>query len=122
MPELESQMGRFVQAGDVKTKTYARGTLAQTQKRLMARLGEEERMSPYLQQQEAMDLGYQALAGEKRMGLSLAQMGNQAALQQAQMPTFAGEFAYGVSRAGGWTVAANQPADQRYAQLMAGGQ
>ena len=117
MPELESQMGRFVQSGDVKVKEYARGTMAQTQDRLMTGLDEEEKMSPYLQQQEAMQLGYQALAGEKRMGLSLTQMGNEAAMRQAQMPTFAGEFGYGVGRAGGW-----MSAGQRYSQLMGGQQ
>jgi hypothetical protein len=114
--EFEGQLNRMIPRGDTKVRGYARGMLSRGYQGLMEALREQERMSPYEQQTEAEQMGFEALAGEKRMGMSLANMANQNALQMANMPTFAGQLGYGLGRAGGWMSAA-----QRYAQGMAGG-
>ena len=116
-PEFESQLNRAIPRGDVKVRTYARGMLSRGYQGLQNELREQELMSPYEQQEEATGMGFEALAGEKRMGMSLAGMANEQALRMANMPTFAGQLGYGLGAAGGW-----MSAGERYAQGMSGGQ
>ena len=115
-PEFETQLGRAVPRGDVKVRTYARGALSRGYQGLQRALREQELMAPFQQQEQATQMGFEALAGEKKMGLSLANLANENLLQMANMPTFAGQLGYGLGRAGGWMSGA-----QRYAQGMAGG-
>lgn len=116
LPEYQSQINRIVPRGDTKVKDYMGKILPRAHQSMMLSLKEDEAMRPFQEQQQATELGFESLAGEKRMGISYANMANESALRMANMPTFASELGYGLSSASGWMSAA-----ERYAQGMAGG-
>jgi hypothetical protein len=116
LPEYQSQINRIVPRGDVKVRDYMSKILPRTHQSLMLSLKEQESMRPFQEQQQATELGFESLAGEKRMGISYANMANESAMRMASMPTFSSELGYGLGRATGWMSAA-----ERYAQGMAGG-
>jgi len=116
--ELESQLHRLVPKGDVKVERYARGMLSRAYGGLQQTLREEEKLRPYEEQKQAIGMGLEAVAGEKRMALNIADLYNKYIQQSAQMPTFGATLGYGLGSAGGWAAAGMQPVAQRYAQAM----
>lgn len=117
--ELESQLHRLVPAEDIGVQKYARGMLSRAYAGTQQALKEEEQLRPYEEQKQAIGMGLEAVAGEKRMALEISNLYNQYIQQQAQMPTFGSQLGYGLGSAGGWAAAGMQPVAQRYAQGMA---
>jgi len=117
--ELESQLHRLVPKEDVKVQRFARGMLSRAYAGTQQALREEEQLRPYEEQKQAIGMGLEVVAGEKRMGLNISNLYNQYIQQMSQMPTFASTLGYGLGSAGGWAAAGMQPVAQRYAQGMA---
>lgn len=114
--ELESQLNRLVPREDVKVRGFARGILGRQYAGTMQGLREQEKITPYEEQQEAIGQSFEALAGEKRMSLQMADAYNDYIQRMAQLPTFGSQLGYGLGRAGGWAASGAQ----KYAQGMSG--
>ena len=115
-PELQSQINRAVPQGDTKVRNYLGAALQRGYQGTLRSLEENEISNKFTEQTQATGMGFEALAGERRMGVNVTNMANESALRQAQMPSFAGELSYGLGSAAGWLSAGD-----RYAQGMAGG-
>lgn len=112
-PMLASFLNRMVPRADVKVRGYADETLKRSYYGGMQDLREQEKLAPYEEQQEAMNMAAQLLGEEKRLGANIMDIYNQGAYAQSQMPTFGSQLGYGLGSAGGILAAS-----QRYAQLM----
>jgi len=111
-PEMASYLNRMVPKGDTTVRNYAGDMLKRSYYGGLYELGQQEKLAPYEDQQEAMGMATQYLAGEKQMSADIMSIYNQGRMMQSQMPTFGSQLGYGLGSAGGML------AGQRYAQLM----
>lgn len=119
-PEMESYLNRMVPGGDVRVRGFAGQTLSRGFHRTLQGLKEEEKLRPYEEQQEAIGMATDLLAGEKKMSASITDMFNRQQQlnweNQMRYGTFGSNLGYGLGATGGWVSAA-----QKYAQGMSGG-
>lgn len=115
-PMLASYLNRMVPRADIKVRGYAGEMLKRSYYGGLQDLREEEKLTPFEEQQEGMNLAAQLLGEEKRLGVNIMDIYNRGQYQLSQMPTFGSQLGYGLGGAAG-TLAASQ----RYAQLMSGG-
>lgn len=114
-PMLASYLNRMVPYADVKVRNWAKDALTRSYYGGLQDLREQERLTPFEEQQEGMNLAAQLLGEEKRLGANILDIYNQGQYQLSQMPTFGSQLGYGLGSAGGILAA------QRYAQMMSGG-
>jgi len=121
-PEMESYLHRLVPRTDTRVRGFARQQLSRGFNRTMQDLREQEKLKPFEERQEAIAMGTDLLAGEKRISASITQMFNQQQqenlMREMQYGTYGSNLAYGLGQAGGWAL--DQSAAQRYAQGMSG--
>ena len=133
-PEFESWLRRTIPKEDIKVRGFAGGMLSRAYYGGKQELKEQEKLRPYEEQQQAIGLGTDLLAGEKRMSAGITDIYNQQMLQnwqqQQQYGTFGTQLASGLGAAGGWIYGAKTApkntmqwpnAAMNYAQLMSGG-
>ena len=117
-PEYMSQINRLIPGGDTKVRDYMSNMLERGHQSTQLALKENETTNRFNEQTQAIGMGFEALAGERRMGVNYTNMANSSALRMASMPTFADTMGYGLVQAAMWTKLS---AGERYAQGMAGG-
>ncbi len=129
-PELTSWTRRMIPKEDVRVRKYTEGMFERAYYGGLQELKETEELRPYEEQKEAIGLGTDLLASEKRMSAGITDIYNQQMLQnwqqQQQYGTFGTQLARGLGAAGGWmygakTAPKSPMAAQNYAQLMSGG-
>lgn len=121
-PMLASFLNRMVPRADIKVRGYADEMLKRGYYGGLQDLREQERLAPFEEQQEGMNLAAQLLGEEKRLGVNIMDIYNQGQFQLSQMPTFGSQLGSGLGGAAGTLAAAQYEANaaQRFAQLMSG--
>jgi hypothetical protein len=111
-PFLQTYLNRMVPKADTTVRDYADRMFDRSYYGGMQDLREQEKLAPYEEGQEALNMGMQLLAGEKQISANITDIYNRGQMAESQMPTFGSQLGYGLGSGAGILAA------QRYAQMM----
>lgn len=115
--EMDSNLARLIPKADTGVREYAKNLLSSSYYDTVRNVRQDMELQPYQDQQQAMGMATDLLAGEKQMGAQITDIYNQQIARNEQIEnqygTFGSNLAFGLGSAGGWMTAA-----QRYGQAM----